>query len=207
VKKFKSKSMKHRVVTTEQGKVLVDESADIKGLYHDSFTNKLYQSNGAEYVKSEQVNNVVATINFSLDKDIPMVIVEDEVEKLALDFASNNSIYPSAEDDIFYGFVAGYKASQKLYSEEDLINLVAFICNEEDESGKTISESGEMPSLIVKQFVQSLKQEYIELDTMISFSMVSDNYGKEIIRTDLANRQLMAYVKNCKTQTNDNKTR
>jgi len=60
-----------------QGTVVVDEIADIKGYYHDSFTNKIYHSGDADYVKSPQVNNIVAS-TFFVDKDIPMYLEQSK---------------------------------------------------------------------------------------------------------------------------------
>ena len=92
-----------KTITTPQGKVIVDEIAEIKGLYHDSYTNKLYTSNGAQYVKSDQVNNVVASINHSISLDVPMVIVDNELEniqslkqeniELDMEYLSNDGIW------------------------------------------------------------------------------------------------------------------
>jgi hypothetical protein len=44
------------------------------------------------------------------------------------------------------------------YTEEDLINLVAYIANFEDETDCNIASSGRMPSEIVNSFIRSLKQ-------------------------------------------------
>ena len=198
--------MKHKVITTEQGKVVVDETAEI---YENDFHLHFYDGNsiisqsyngGVKVVNFEKgYSKILYTINFSLDKDIPMVVVEDEVERLA----DINGYHDQPSHDLYKeGFLDGYKLLQQkgVYSEEDLINLVAFICNKEDENDITISESGEMPSLIVKQFIQSLNQEYIELE-MEEYAV--GNYGMSDgeptidsrVRTNRVDGQLMAYVK------------
>ena len=194
--------MEHKVIITSQGKVVVDETAEIKtdDWYVDD-TNQIRQSiTFDKHYWSQRVDycKIIYTINFSIDKDIPMVIVEDEVEQLAL-------IEFKKEDDGFLSydaFVKGFKASQQkgVYSEEDLINLVAFICNKEDGNDITISESGEMPSLIVKQFIQSLNQEYIELemdcDYLIQCHCTSNkNCLKPTIKTNRIDGQLISYTK------------
>jgi len=128
-----------------------------------------------------------------------MIIVEDEVERLA----NINGYHDQPSDDLYKeGFFDGYYASQQkgVYSEEDLINLVAFICNKEDGNDITISESGEMPSLIVKQFIQSLNQEYIELemdcDYLIQCHCTSNkNCLKPTIKTNRIDGQLISYTK------------
>jgi len=205
--------MKYKVIKLEDNKsVLVDESAEIKGLYHDSFTNKLYQSNGAEYVKSNQVNNVIATINHSISLDVPMVIVEDGVEKLALIeypeywVEDNGCNYIHQEYDDNKGarliWIKAYKAAQQkgVYSEEDLRK--AFIAG--DCYGKQVSTKGN-----IEDYIQSLNQEYIELETeeiysvdnrTLSFLDLKASLALQTtffpkIKTDRADGQLIAFEK------------
>jgi len=208
--------MKYKVIKLEDNKsVLVDESAEIKGLYHDSFTNKLYQSNGAEYVKSNQVNNVIATINHSISLDVPMVIVEDGVEILTDEVEiitetlctkkgdENNSIDLNAYD---LAIIDGYKAAQQkgVYSKEDLIKAmeasIEWWCAEISEKYGDIEIIEDFADI----FIQSLKQEYIELEmeTECCKKYTSCNmncrYDKDTvwkIKTDRINGQLMCYTK------------
>lgn len=76
--------MKHKVIITSQGKVVVDELAGIKeGEWYVDDSNQIRQSiTSDKYYWSQRVDycKIVATLNFSIDKDIPMIIVEDEVE-------------------------------------------------------------------------------------------------------------------------------
>jgi len=57
---------------------------------------------------------------------LPEIVVEDEVEKLAVNYAGNRKLgaghgYPSFEACLLEkGFIEGYKSATKVYSEEDL---------------------------------------------------------------------------------------
>jgi hypothetical protein len=91
---------------------------------------------------------------------LPETVVKDDVENLA------EKYFPDYPDGIVTneikvlreGFIKGYKAATKKYSEEDLINLVAYIANFEDETDGNIASSGRMPSEIVNSFIQTLNQ-------------------------------------------------
>jgi hypothetical protein len=195
--------MKYLKIKLEDNKsVLVDDSAKGKTGYCFNISlskiDKLSRDYEIGTFEEMNTHKIIATINHSISLDVPMVIVEDEVEKLA------KLNWGNVHRTGVLGFIDGYKASQQkgVYSEEDLVNLVAFICNKEDETDTTISESGEMPSLIVKRFIQPLKQEYIALEMERESSIgVTDTgrerkfYGEEIIKTIRIDGQLMAYVK------------
>ena len=57
------------------------------------------------------------------------------MDELAENFAINNSIYPSAQDDTEYGFKFGFQKaveilSSKKYSEKDVTEIVMHVLNE-----------------------------------------------------------------------------
>lgn len=79
-----------------------------------------------QYIKGIKgvYQKAVATINHPIDKDLPMVIVEDEIEKLADEFVTKYGKRTIEKDGLLAtGFAYGYKARHQkgVYSEEDLI--------------------------------------------------------------------------------------
>jgi len=197
--------MKYREIKLENNKsVLVDESAEIKGLYHDSFTNKLYQSNGADYVKSAQVNNVVATINHSISLNVPMVIVEDEVEKVCeLEYnkhPNNEILYGNDKYKILAykaGVFDGFKAAQEKGVFSDLITkqINDFRHDLRESTSNYVKQNCEGAIFGLNRLLQSLKQEeYIELEMESGY--IDGSVGDDRIKTTQdSNGQLMAYLK------------
>ena len=161
-----------KTITTPHGKVLVDESAEIKegipfwGYCWNWFDKINHFPNGCNQSRGK-VEKIIATINHSISLDVAMVIVEDEIEK---DFQLQVSeVYEGISKEFFRVDTArewhkkGYKAA-RVYSDSEMI--------------------------------QSLNQEPIELE------MISDIPSKEImgefesrIKTTRVNGQLMAYKK------------
>ena len=54
--------------------------------------------------------------------------IKDDVERLAEEYSKNHSIYETAQDDVFHGFVQGYNhaTAKYKYTEEDLRNAIHF---------------------------------------------------------------------------------
>jgi len=181
--------MKYKVIKLEDNKsILIDESAEIKeGDYIFSSTEKRviktqYKNSDGFYDR----NKIIATINHSISLDVPLVIVEDKVKKLAMETITNmgwdwyNTETPGRE-------VARFCATQQkgVYSVEDL--KIAF------DVGRNYQLTGENN---FNEYLQSLKQEYIELE------MISDIPSKTVmgefesrLKTNRVNGQLMAYLK------------
>ena len=142
-----------KTITTLQGKIMVDETADIKEQdYCDyppfgigqikniddelcfvtipikskgSLTQRLYQC-------KDECQKVIVTINHSISLDVPMVIVDNEIEKLAL------KIFPHTDEGSLEDCIdaakrriwsEGYKAAQQkgFYSESDLITYLEWV--------------------------------------------------------------------------------
>ena len=136
--------MKYRKINLKDNKsILIDESEIKEGIVNKKYFNTydntiwIYQPSPCAlpyWGNLETLKNIVVTINHSIDKDIPMVIVEDEVEKLADEYFNNEyawvkgRIEPYSSLDIKSikrDFIKGYRArEQKVYSEGDLIRAM-----------------------------------------------------------------------------------
>jgi len=186
-------------ITTPQGIIAVDESAEIKGFYHDSFTDKIYNSGGAEYVKSDQVNKIIAS-EFFISKDIPMFVIEDEVEigKLAKEITNkfypiDKIDYPIAEAVGFQkGIIECYKSSQEknVYSEEDL--------------RKAISKAVRAIDPVILGTAYYILEENIIINSIkesIEFEMESDT--TEIDNCNKFNLETGCILPNCKCANSD----
>jgi hypothetical protein len=190
--------MKHKVITTSQGKVVIDETADRsnQGFYvmfdTSSTLFSLIDKHTGGYVRNDQWSKIIATINFSIDKDIPVIVVEDEVEKLARrEYGS--SIYSIEQVE---AFKEGYKASQQngVYSEEDLRKVAQFA-----QGAELTYVTDEGKEILISKFIQSLNKEYIELETDLTLGNEEDENQNLIpvmcLKTDRVNGQLISYVK------------
>jgi hypothetical protein len=129
---------------------------------------------------------------------LPEMVVEDNVEiKINNALSYWNTFEGEYQKGIAYGLglaLEYYKAATKTYSEEDLINLVAYIANFEDETDGNIASSGRMPSEIVNSFIQSLKQPkwfVAEMETPYTDAFTEDRirrfYGKPKLKTTTIN--------------------
>jgi len=130
--------MKHKVITTDQGKVVIDESATIKegdwfscpprgtshkctAMFEGNLIDNSWEGREKVEITKSSCFKILYTINFSLDKDIPMVIVEDEVERLANEIVIRNNKNGSENFsmDVFNGLVnditKALKCQQKVY--------------------------------------------------------------------------------------------
>ena len=151
-----------KTITTPHGKVLVDESAEIKEgemgyNIHDTRFDICTTLNKESI--QEHWDKVIYSINFSIHKDVAMVIVEDEIEKeagiLYKKYCDDNKIdYHLLDSSVFYLGYKGRAAQQKgIYSEDDLRK--AF--NAGERYGKQVSMKGN-----IDEYIQSLNQEPIE---------------------------------------------
>ena len=218
--------MKYKVIKLEDNKsVLVDDSAEIKeGDYYcvphniegHILSNKTLIIKATHnficnhYIKTKKGfhQKVVTTINHSIDKDIPMVIVEDEIEKLALD--DYNAAYPSYEKVTDYkvvekfrsiqSYIRGHKAAQQkgVYTEEDMYTLAAKVVNDiaKNQSNADFNFFT-TPKMIADEFIQSINQEDIELemeDYLTQELALKGNFQNFRIKTNRVNGQLMAYI-------------
>jgi hypothetical protein len=190
--------MKHKVITTVQGqKVVVDESATIKENSYwlnldDNSVNKsdIWKlANNAPSCKK-----IIYTINFSLDKDIPLVIVEDEVERLANEY-SKSFIDARGTEEV--DFIEGYKAAQEkgVYSESDLREVVKMVL---EDAKKSVIWSETYHNPLSDRIIPLLKQEYIQLETekdTTDKAWYNTIMCRRIIKTNRVDGQLMAYQK------------
>ena len=75
--------MKHKVVVTKQGKVVVDETAEIKDYYVNEKNKLIYSETHPKRLEIINLGNkrnrsaLIATINHSISLDVPMITVED----------------------------------------------------------------------------------------------------------------------------------
>jgi len=205
--------MKYKVITTDGKKVVVNESAEIKevteGYYYDFYEKACPKI--THYYESDEIQKtefkIIATINHSISLNVPMIIVEDEVEKLAEHSSEVQEGTYTHQHKVTYkhGFIDGYKKAQQkgVYSEEDLrvaINKAYLIGIERSSYGEAMEDD----------IIQSLKQEYIELEMDLYCELkdcieqnpncVLPNNGvckaQEVIKTNRdKNGQLIAYEK------------
>jgi len=197
-----------KTITTPQGKVIVAESAEIKeGDYvFSTAKNRVlktqYKTKDGFYNRAK----IIATINYSISLDVPMVIVED-IKKLALIAYPIHIIDGDGAGVQDFNFedrcvwIEGYKAAQQkgVYSEADLRNTFqagAMYCATE---GKAYPRSPNIESII-----ESLNQDNIELEMQAEcckkYTLCNTNcrYDKDTvwkIKTTRVDGQLMAYVK------------
>lgn len=187
--------MKYRVVPTLIGKIIIDEITRIKpNDYYVAWEDNYEIPQWIIYVLVSGLNGktpckIIGTINHSINKNIAMVIVEDEVERLADEY-SKSFIDAHGTEEV--DFIAGYKKKEQegVYSEKDMQ-----LCWQQ----AIRSYIGKESTLFFDQYIQSLKQEYIELETEEYGTTMKDfkdvNYR---IKTNRVNGQLMAYVKKLK---------
>ena len=208
--------MKHKVMVTDQGKVVIDEIEEGCKYYDGINIGTAFKNNAGFY---KDCDKIIATINHSIDLDIPMVIIEDEIKKFLFklcyyDLRNPDNCIDTAEltkeelglpqvrgedfandlctcNNCFYGktemaeYIINKASQQKSYSEEDLRKYHNIMCLHGNIAGE--------------EFIQSLKQEYIELEMETSYldwkkgdkEKLSDTLQ---IRTDRVDGQLMAYI-------------
>jgi len=190
-----------KTITTPKGKVIVDESAEIKEgwiVTRNNRVGKFEKTDGKELLIGNK-GLVIATINHSISLDVPMVIVEDEIEK---SFLITHPNPPSNfKSSIGYReFELGYKADKQkgVYSEEQLRK--AFQCGQQ----WVHDVNHDIEPETLNQLIQSLNQETIELEmeevyegeTLASASgFALKTKPVRTIKTTRVDGQLMAYLK------------
>jgi len=178
--------------------ILIDETAKIKpntntfiqGLNGDWFYNSVHKDIARIGDITAFDFKVIATINHSIDKDIPMVFIDDEVEKLAEE-STAEVIQVNADfslKEVYKEFFKdGYNARKqegRFYSEEDL--------------RKAMLHSSSCNSSLrgVNNYIESLKQEYVELETesvVIGHTGTHNIFGERFKTTRDESGQLIAY--------------
>lgn len=206
--------MKYKVIDIpNKGKVVVDESAEIKD------GDKLGRNKEPFIITSQKGWNntidlgyrvIVATINFSISLNVPMVVIEDEIKRLADEY-SKSFIDAHGTEEV--DFIEGYKAAQQkgVYSEEDLINAAKYGYEFRDTTSFPEHKFEDSCINNFKQHLQSIKQEYIELEMEKIFSGIisggfrtDEDFGgkglthhtQKVIKTNIVDGQLMTYLKN-----------
>jgi len=194
-----------KTITTPQGKVVVDESPKnknwfipINNFYIDDCNciRKSFTNDVEYWAVRKNYYEILVSINFSIHKDVPMVIVEYEVEIFVKEqmglpsYVSIDSMAPSMLLSFNLGVVC-YKAAQQkgVYSEADMRKIYMIAWNK--------GRANESTSMT--QDIQSLNQEPIELE-MEEFveEETGDVYkwvNKRIKTTRSSDGQLMAYEK------------
>ena len=232
-KHFKTNYMKYKEIKLDNNKsVLVDENAEIKegdyfffkteyknhqGIYTNVYSNTVpndsYCASGFGYCLKIMCYKIIVTINHSISLDVPMVVVEDEIEKLALiEYPENwvedngcNYIHQIYDDNKSARliWIKGYKAKQQNggYSKEDLRQAIwqAVHAGRLTCTPRYLGENGIKE--ITKDITTSLSKEYIELVTEEYTDWIKTNGGQTVtpvlylkIVTKRVNGQLMAYV-------------
>ena len=152
-----------KTITTPHGKVLVDESAEIEEgwiVTRNNRVGKFEKTDGKELLIGNK-GLVIATINHSVSLDIPMVIVEDEIEKLALKENPKKTTagyYDHWSTPKRKGFKAGFERAQQkgVYSEEAIELAIEF--GLQYAFDQKMTEQYQKDKL---KFIQSLNQEPI----------------------------------------------
>jgi len=179
--------MKYKAIHTEKGKILVDGSAKLitgdwhieKGLIINQFPDYL--------TDLDECEKIIATINFSIDKDVPMIIIEDEVEKLAEHSSEvqEGTYTPPHKTTYKHGFIDGFKAAQQkgVYSLDDVHRAIDLARKE--------------PRIMIGDITQPIKHEYVELETeyaIADYEPTGCDFPDhiEVIKTTRVDGQLMA---------------
>jgi len=200
--------MKYKKIKLPQGDVLVDEAEIKEGVfnkkYFNTYDNKIWIYRPAPcalpyWGNLKTLKNIVATINHSIDKDIPIVIIEDEVEKLAEESTAEviqvNADF-SLKEVYKEFFKEGYNARKQeggVYSKEQL----RFIYDTAIHS----TTGGLNHDEVFKKVISFLSQEYIDLETesisTIPFSKFAPDRDRGYIERFKTTRdesgQLIAY--------------
>jgi len=219
--------MKYLKIELEDNKsILVDSSTKVK--------EGDYYNNNGHILKCDEIkirsscSKIIDTINHSIDRDVAMIIMEDAVETKI-----NNAIRywknfgEEKQEGIAYGLglaLEFYKSFQQkgVYSEEDIINAAKYGYEFRDITSFPEHKFEDSCINNFKQKLQSLKQEYVELEMEIDVDNPPEGYYtyissgkyhddepylmKELfsnpdkepnykIKTDRDNGQLMAYIK------------
>jgi len=193
--------MKCKVVKLENNKsVLVDgtKSAEIREGDRFEFDGKIRlcernDINGIRCIESIPLKfhnpihcfKLTATINHSISLDVPMVVVESEVEIITETLCTKKGNENNTIDLNAYalGIIDCYKVAQ----EKGVYSL--------DDVHKAIDLARKEPKIMIGDITQSLKQEYVELKWETYYFSESGNDQTRIETDRNSNGQLIAYIK------------
>jgi len=160
-------------ITLPQGIIVVDDSTDVKEGDYGLSKLKEVVLIGKKY-NFNLYTKIIAS-SFFISKDIPMFVVEDEVEKMAKLHAKK--VWGVYQDDIHpdvmitdtlgeisqKDFIAGYKAAQEkgVYSEEDIRNAIKLTL---EDAKKSVIWSDTYHNHLSDNIIESLNQESIEFE-------------------------------------------
>jgi len=211
--------MKYTEIKLEGNKsILVDESAEIKeGTYYENngvifLSDEIYDKGNNPNNSNPKVtdfnNKLIATINHSISLDVPMVVVEDDVEKLALSLYKEDISDWDDSSMLEYdrnipkrdAFIKGCEMTQQkgVYLEEDLRKGI----NAGLSVGYSNSFNIDDKTKEISNIIQSLKQQYIELEMEEHTEWLEKNQGQTMtpityfkIKKNRVDGQLIAYLK------------
>jgi len=215
-----------RTVTTERGKVIVDDTAiNVNDTY--TFNGNCYTLRVGDTVGPD-CHKIIATINFSVDKDVAMVMMEDyeieelldSVEHIAVVKAREKYSYSEAsgrgtmdkarkieeyKEHFNDGVIEGYKAAQQkgVYSEEDMYMLAGKVT---DDIAKNKSNAAwcffTTPKMIADEYIQSLNKDHVELEMEEVYFHGSGYYKKEELSLEKQTRY--SFMKETRIKTTRN---
>ena len=192
-----------RKITTPQGTIIVDESNICK-------TGELYLSSIKLNIKQKcegviQAGDKILASSFFISKDIPMFVIEDEVEKLAnthIKILYRNANAKTKQHPVFTDFTVaetskedfkeGYKSSQQknVYSEADLRKAISKAVRAID----PVILGSAYYILEENKIIRSIKES-------IEFEMESDT--TEIDNCNKFNLEIGCILPNCKCENSD----
>jgi len=198
-----------RTVTTDRGKVIVDKTAEIElgdlGYNSNDKRFDLCTLSNRESIQ-EHWEKILATISFSIDKDVAMVVVQDEAERLAEIEVEDKSFTNIAErTKAINMFIAGHEAAQEkgVYSEEDMYMLAGKVT---DDIAKNKSNAAwcffTTPKMIADEYIQSLNKDHVELEMEEVYFHGSGYYKKEELSLEKQTRY--SFMKETRIKTTRN---
>ena len=164
--------MRYKVITLKDNtRILVDESTgEINNYVTDGVKIAKVNCLTVDDPNKHLHKKLIATINHSISLDVPMVVVEDEVMKLAIIDASliwnDETTLENEQRELnghIVGFINGHKANQQkgVYSEADLRSMFNFGVNEGAECQKGLGRCTYEQYLAQ---IQSANKDHIELE-------------------------------------------
>jgi hypothetical protein len=141
---------KLQIIETLEYYLAVSDKQPVENYYYDTNINNVRHTGGAEYAIDTSVMQIVGhqPKGNAPELDLPLLpelVVEDDVEKLALqDFKDNDDGFVSYKDRT-EGFISGYEAATKVYSEDDVKSIIKWLNGNysrvEDELAKPIEDA------------------------------------------------------------------
>ena len=128
---------------------------------------------------------------------LPEIVIEDNVEKLAEEFVKDNLKRSSQAAGVMIGFIEGYKAANKFYTEQDMIMAAKYGYEFRDTTSFPEHKFEDSCINNFKQKLQSLNQPrtatHFEAETITPYvdgfteDKVRRFYGKPELKTELIN--------------------